>query len=106
MHPQKARSFIYNSPIPPVTTFNLEQFKNASFSIVVKDFGKLIFNIITLTKCTFFYCFPICRNHNIMQPTTSFKNKLVKFAFGLIEIQFLYPAVFESVFTYILQIRL
>lgn len=27
MHPQKARSFIYNSPIPPVTTFNLEQFK-------------------------------------------------------------------------------
>lgn len=58
----------------------------------------------TLTKCTFFYCFPICRNHNIMQPTTSFKNKLVKFAFGLIEIQFLYPAVFESVFTYILQI--
>lgn len=51
-----------------------------------------------------FYCFPICRNHNIMQPTTSFKNKLVKFAFGLIEIQFLYPAVFESVFTYILQI--
>lgn len=46
MHPQKARSFIYNSPIPPVTTFNLEQFKNASFSIVVKDFGRLIYLIL------------------------------------------------------------
>lgn len=46
MHPQKARSFIYNSPIPPVTTFNLEHIRNASFSIVVKDFGKLIYLIL------------------------------------------------------------
>lgn len=39
MHPQKARSFIYNSPIPPVTTFNLEHETKEQVVDILKQVG-------------------------------------------------------------------